>query len=221
MPKSTTIAIDGPAACGKTTVGRLLAKKLGYRFVDTGAWYRGLTWEALRVGVDVEDEAALGKLAATTNIEPAPDKDEGIVVNGRYINAELRTPGVDFGVSPVAKVAAVRKVMVREQQRIAKEGRVVMVGRDIGTNVLRDATLKIYLDVSVEQQARRRYREIIDNGGKAEYDDILAGLVRRDKIDSKRAVNPLKKADDAYLIDTDKLGIQEVLGEILKLMDKR
>jgi cytidylate kinase len=96
-----------------------------------------------------------------------------------------------------------------------------MVGRDIGTNVLRDATLKIYLDVSVEQQARRRYREIIDNGGKAEYDDILAGLVRRDKIDSKRAVNPLKKADDAYLIDTDKLGIQEVLGEILKLMDKR
>ena len=173
------------------------------------------------MGVDVEDEAALGKLAETTNIEPAPDKDEGIVVNGRYINAELRTPGVDFGVSPVAKVAAVRKVMVREQQRIAKGGRVVMVGRDIGTNVLRDATLKIYLDVSVEQQARRRYREIIDNGGKAEYDDILAGLVRRDKIDSKRAVNPLKKADDAYLIDTDKLGIQEVLGEILKLMDKR
>ena len=221
MPKSTTIAIDGPAACGKTTVGRLLAKKLGYRFVDTGAWYRGLTWEALRVGVDVEDEAALGKLAATTNIEPTPDKDEGIVVNGRYINAELRTPEVDFGVSPVAKVAAVRKVMVREQQRIAKGGRMVMVGRDIGTNVLRDAGLKIYLDVSVEQQARRRYREIIDNGGKAEYDDILAGLVRRDKIDSKRAVNPLKKADDAYLIDTDKLGIQEVLGEILKLMDKR
>ena len=221
MPKPTTIAIDGPAACGKTTVGKLLAKKLGYRFVDTGAWYRALTWEALRVGVDVEDEAALGELAETTKIEPATDKDEGIVVNGRYINAELRTPEVDFGVSPVAKVAAVRKVMVRKQQRIAEGGRVVMVGRDIGTNVLLDAGHKIYLDVSVEEQARRRYREIIDNGGVAEYGDILAGLVRRDKIDSKRTVNPLKKADDAYLIHTDKLGIQEVLGEILKLMDKR
>ncbi len=123
--------------------------------------------------------------------------------------------------SPVAKVTAVRKVVVREQQRIARGGRVVMVGRDIGTNVLLDAGLKIYLDVSVEEQAQRRYREIIDNGGKAEYDDILTGLVRRDKIDCKRAVNPLRKADDAYLIHTDKLGIQEVLGEILKLMDKR
>ncbi len=216
-----TIAIDGPAACGKTTIGKLLAKKLGYRFVDTGAWYRALTWEALRVGVDVEDEAALAELAASTKIETAPDKDEGIVVNGRYINSELRTSEVDFGVSPVAKVAAVRKVMVCEQQRIAKGGRVVMVGRDIGTNVLLDAGLKVYLDVSVEEQARRRYREILDGGGVAEYDDILAGLVRRDKIDSKRAVNPLKKADDAHLIHTDKLGIQEVLGEILKLMDKR
>ena len=221
MSKPTTIAIDGPAACGKTTIGKLLAKKLGYRFVDTGAWYRALTWEALRVGVDVEDEAALAELAASTKIETAPDKDEGIVVNGRYINSELRTSEVDFGVSPVAKVAAVRKVMVCEQQRIAKGGRVVMVGRDIGTNVLLDAGLKVYLDVSVEEQARRRYREILDGGGVAEYDDILAGLVRRDKIDSKRAVNPLKKADDAHLIHTDKLGIQEVLGEILKLMDKR
>jgi cytidylate kinase len=129
MTKSTTIAIDGPAACGKTTIGRLLAKKLGYRFVDTGAWYRALTWEALRVGVDVEDEAALGKLAAGTKIEPAPDTDEGIIVNSRYINVELRTPEVDFGVSPVAKVAAVRKVMVREQQRIAKGGRAQNLSR--------------------------------------------------------------------------------------------
>ncbi len=221
MPKPSTIAIDGRAACGKTTVGRLLAQKLGYRFVDTGAMYRALTWEALRLGVDIEDEGALGRLAESTKMELPPDGDDGIIVNGRYINNELRSPEVDFGVSPVAKVADVRKVLVRNQRLIAKDGNIVMVGRDIGTNVLLDADLKVYLDVSVEEQARRRYKEMIEHGEKADYEEILASLTRRDRIDSKRSVNPLRKADDAYVINTDIMDANGVLGEILKLAGGR
>jgi cytidylate kinase len=221
MPKSSTIAIDGPAACGKTTVGRLLAKKLRYRFVDTGAMYRALTWEALRLGVDIEDEGALGRLAESTKMELPPDGDDGIIVNGRYINNELRSPEVDFGVSPVAKVPGVRKVLVRNQRLIARDGNIVMVGRDIGTNVLLDADLKVYLDVSIEEQARRRYKEMVEQGEKAEYKEILASLIRRDRIDSKRSVNPLRKADDAYVINTDIMDANGVLGEILKLAGGR
>jgi cytidylate kinase len=221
MPKPSTIAIDGPAACGKTTVGRLLAKKLGYRFVDTGAMYRALTWEALRLGVDIEDEGALGRLAESARMELPPDGDDGILVNGRYINNELRSPEVDFGVSPVAKVADVRKVLVRNQQLIAKDGNIVMVGRDIGTNVLLDADLKVYLDVSVEEQARRRYKEMVEQGEKADYEDILARLIRRDRIDSKRSVNPLRKAEDAHVISTDVMDANGVLVEILRLVDGR
>ena len=221
MPKPSTIAIDGPAACGKTTVGRLLAKKLGYRFVDTGAMYRALTWEALRLRVDIEDEGALGRLAESTRMELPPDGDDGIIVNGRYVNNELRSTEVDFGVSPVAKVADVRKVLVRNQQLIAKDGNIVMVGRDIGTNVLLDADLKVYLDVSVEEQARRRYKEMVEQGEKADYEDILARLIRRDRIDSKRSVNPLRKAEDAHVINTDVMGANGVLDEILRLVDGR
>jgi len=221
MPKPSTIAIDGPAACGKTTVGRLLAKKLGYRFVDTGAMYRALTWEALRLRVDIEDEGALGRLAESTRMELPPDGDDGIVVNGRYVNNELRSTEVDFGVSPVAKVADVRKVLVRNQQLIAKDGNIVMVGRDIGTNVLLDADLKVYLDVSVEEQARRRYKEMVEQGEKADYEDILARLIRRDRIDSKRSVNPLRKAEDAHVINTDVRDANGVLDEILRLVDGR
>lgn len=219
MQKPSTIAIDGPAACGKTTAGKLLAQKLGYRFIDTGAMYRALTWEALRLGVDIDDEAALSDLAERTKMEIPAEKDDGIIVNGRYIDRELRSPEVDFGVSPVAKVAGVRKVLVREQRLMAKEGGIVMVGRDIGTNVLLDADLKIYLEVSVEAQARRRHKEMVDQGEKADYEELLASLVRRDSIDSKRSVNPLSKAPDAVVIDTDKFDADGVLNEIFKIIE--
>ena len=183
--------------------------------------YRALTWEALRLGVDIEDEGALGRLAESTKMELPPDGDDGIIVNGRYINNELRSPEVDFGVSPVAKVPGVRKVLVRNQRLIARDGNIVMVGRDIGTNVLLDADLKVYLDVSIEEQARRRYKEMVEQGEKAEYKEILASLIRRDRIDSKRSVNPLRKADDAYVINTDIMDANGVLGEILKLAGGR
>ena len=154
-------------------------------------------------------------------MELPPDGDDGIIVNGRYVNNELRSTEVDFGVSPVAKVADVRKVLVRNQQLIAKDGNIVMVGRDIGTNVLLDADLKVYLDVSVEEQARRRYKEMVEQGEKADYEDILARLMRRDRIDSKRSVNPLRKAEDAHVINTDVMDANGVLDEILRLVDGR
>lgn len=218
MPKPSTIAIDGPAASGKTTVGQRLARKLRYRFVDTGAMYRALTWEAARLGLDLEDETALTQLAQRTRIDIEPTKNDRVTVNGRDVTAELRRDAVELGVSLVSRVAGVRKVLVRKQRTLASVGNIVMAGRDIGTNVLPDADLKIYLDVSVEEQARRRYNELIENGEAADYQTILNGLTRRDNIDSNRSANPLKPAEDAVRIDTDKLAAEGVVAEILTLM---
>jgi len=218
MPKSSTIAIDGPAASGKTTVGQRLARKLGYRFVDTGTMYRALTGEAVRLGLDLEDETALTRLARSTDINIERVKNGRVTVNGRDVTAELRSDAVELGVSLVSKVAGVRKVLVRKQQTLARGGDIVMAGRDIGTNVLPDADLKIYLDVSVEEQARRRYNELIENGEAADYQAILNGLTRRDNIDSNRSANPLKPAEDAIHIDTDKLKVDGVVAEILTLV---
>jgi cytidylate kinase len=218
MPKPSTIAIDGPAACGKSTVGKSLARRLGYRFIDTGAMYRALTWEAARTGIDLEDEMALARLAQSTRIRVAPAANGRVTVNDLDVTAELRSDAVELGVSLVSKVAGVRKVLVSEQRRLARGGNTVMVGRDIGTNVLPNADLKIYLDVSVEEQARRRYNELIENGEKADYQNILNGLTRRDNIDSNRSANPLKPAEDAVRIDTDKLDAEGVVVKILTLV---
>lgn len=221
MSKPSTIAIDGPVASGKSTVGRRLARGLGYRFVDTGAMYRALTWEAVRLGMNLEDEEALIALAENTKIDIGSGEGNGVTVNGQDVTAELRNEEVERGVSPVSKVAGVRKVLVREQQAIARGGKIVMAGRDIGTNVLTNADLKIYLDVSVKEQARRRYNELSEMGEEVEYETILNGLIRRDSIDSKRSTNPLRPADDAMRIDTDKLSEDGVVEYIITMVNER
>ena len=221
MSRPSTIAIDGPVASGKSTVGMRLARELGYRFVDTGAMYRALTWEAVDKGMDLEDEAALTKLAENTKIDIESSEVGSVTVNGRAVTAELRIEPVERGVSPVAKVSGVRKVVVREQQKMAAGGKIVMAGRDIGTNVLTAADLKIYLDVSVEEQARRRYNELREIGEEVDYQTILDNLVRRDSIDSKRRANPLRPADDAIRIDTGKLDEDGVVKYILKMVNER
>ena len=218
MPKPSIITIDGPVAAGKSTIGRLLAQRLGYRFVDTGEMYRALTWKAIKLNINLEDEEALGRLASNTKIELSSTGDCYVLVNGQDVTPNIHNFEVEAGVSPVAKVAKVREVLVKKQRRLAQKGKIVMAGRDIGTTVLPHAELKVYLVASVEERARRRYLELIERGKITDYQAILADLVRRDGIDSERAISPLQPASDARIIDTDGLSPQQVLSEILGMV---
>lgn len=218
MPLNT-IAIDGPAASGKSTIGKRLAEHLGYLFFDTGVMYRAVTWIALQRGVDVNDEEAVTRLAEATPIEVAPaSKFDGrvcdVIVEGQDITWETRRPEVDANVSVVSAYAGVRRALSAQQRRIGLRGRVVMVGRDIGTVVLPEADLKIYLDASAEERARRRFDEIIARGEAADYHEILSKVRARDRIDSTRAVAPLRPAEDAVLLDTDRLNADEVFERV-------
>jgi cytidylate kinase len=217
------IAIDGPAASGKSTIGLRLANVLEYIFFDTGVMYRAITWLALERGIAVQDEAAVSALAEETQIDVAPaSKSDGracdVLVDGRDITWETRSRSVDENVSIVAAYPGVRKALSRQQRRIGQRGRIVMVGRDIGTVVLPDADLKIYLDAPAEERARRRYDEIVARNGKANYDAILRRVIERDRIDSTRDVAPLKAAEDAVVLDSDKLTADEVFEQILALV---
>jgi len=219
MPVPNIIAIDGPAASGKSTLGRRLADSLGYLFFDTGVMYRAVTWVTLQHGVAVKDEAGVTRLAETIQIDVLPSsKEDGrvcdVVAEGVDITWETRTPEVEANVSPVSTYRGVRQALASQQRRIGLRGRVVMVGRDIGTVVLPEADLKIYLDASDEQRARRRYKEIIKRGGNADYEQVLAGVRTRDEIDSTRAFSPLRAAGDAIILDSDKLNADEVFAKV-------
>lgn len=216
------IAIDGPAASGKTTIGKRLADELGYLFFDTGVMYRAITWVALQRGVDVRDESAVTSLAEETSIDVAPaSKSDGracdVLLEGCDITWEARSPKVDANVSIVSAYAGVRRALSQQQRRIGQRGRVVMVGRDIGTVVLPEADLKIYLDASAEERARRRFNEIIARGEQADFDEILSKVRMRDEIDSTRAVAPLRPAEDAVIIDSDKMSVDEVFMRVKEL----
>jgi cytidylate kinase len=216
------IAIDGPAASGKSTLGRRLADSLGYLFFDTGVMYRAVTWIALQRGMNLGDEAAVTDLAEKIQIDVAPaSKDDGrvcdVIVEGKDITWETRRPEVDANVSVVSAYRGVRSAMSKQQRRIGLRGCVVMVGRDIGTVVLPEADLKIYLDASAQQRARRRSDEIKVRGGESDYKDILANMIERDRIDSTRDVAPLRAADDAVVIDSDSMSADEVFEKVKRL----
>jgi cytidylate kinase len=224
MPSSppSAIAIDGPAASGKSTLGLRLANALGYLFFDTGIMYRAVTWLALQRGIDVHDEAALTALAEKTQIDIAPaSRSDGragdVLIEGTDITWETRLPEVEANVSIVSAYRGVRSALSQQQRRIGQRGHIVMVGRDIGTVVLPEADLKIYLDASAEQRARRRYDELIARGAQADYNEILTKVIERDRIDSTRDVAPLKAADDAIVLDSDKLDADEVFERVLAL----
>ena len=210
------IAIDGPAASGKSTLGHKLAQALGYLYFDTGVMYRAITWLALKQGLAIGDEAAITKLAKTTPIDVRPPSVKDgraydVVVDGQDITWEIRSPEVDRNVSPVSAYAGVRKALTSQQRRIGMRGEVVMVGRDIGTVVLPNADLKIYLDASAEERAQRRYKELLQRGEPAEYGEILRVVRERDQIDSSRKVAPLRRAVDAHIIYSDGLDAEQVL----------
>jgi cytidylate kinase len=216
------IAIDGPAASGKSTLGLRIAGELGYLFFDTGVMYRAVTWIALDHDIDVKDEAKVTALAEQTPIDVAPaSRADGracdVLVAGKDITWETRLPAVDANVSVVSAYRGVRAALSRQQRRIGQRGRVVMVGRDIGTVVLPEADLKIYLDASAGERAKRRFKEMTARGANVDYEDILAKVIERDRIDSTRDVAPLKAASDAVVIDSDRMSAEEVFEQALAL----
>ena len=216
------IAIDGPAASGKSTLGLRLAQALHYLFFDTGVMYRAITWLALNSGINVKDEIAVTALAQNMPIEVAPaSTPDGracdVFVEGKDITWQTRTPEVEMNVSVVSAYRGVRGALSQQQRRIGRRGKIVMVGRDIGTVVLPDADLKIYLDASAEERAKRRYEEILARGGEADYDEILAKVKERDRIDSTRDVAPLRIAEDAVVLNSNHLSAEEVFEQALAL----
>ena len=222
MTTISTIAIDGPAASGKSTLAFRLAHALGYLYFDTGLMYRAVTWLALNRQVEITNEAAVSRLAEEVPIDvTAPSLSDGrpcdVVVEGQDITWEIRKPEVEAHVSVVAAYVGVRKALTLQQRRIGLRGRVVMVGRDIGTVVLPEADLKIYLDASAQERARRRTQEILGRGGQANYEDILSKVIERDRIDSTREVAPLKPADDAVILDSDCLDADSVFEKAFDL----
>lgn len=227
------IAIDGPAGSGKSTVGYGVAQALDYLYFDTGAMYRAVTWVGIERGIDLSDGEAMGKLAEELEMDILPPRDlqqhgrnSIVLVNGKEVTAEIRRPEVDQRVSVVSAHPRVRMALSLQQKKVgerygkgeAEKPGVVMVGRDIGTVIMPDAALKIYLDATAEERARRRHRELLSKGKDVPYTQVYADILRRDKIDSERAISPLRPADDAVVIDTSNMGIERVVATILALV---
>ena len=221
MPESeSTIAIDGPGAVGKTTVGRMLSDRIGFLFIDTGVMYRAVTAVAIQRDVNTDDEDAVTGLARSVDIRitgaPGPGSQR-VIVDGSDVTDSIRSQAVDRRVSAISSYSGVREAMVDQQRALASREGVVMVGRDIGTVVLPDAKLKIYLTASAEARARRRYAELADTGSDVSFDSVLQALERRDKTDSERAHSPLKPALDSIIVDTSHLTADQVVDRIMEL----
>jgi CMP/dCMP kinase len=216
VSKRLIVAIDGPSGAGKGTVARAVAARLGYRHVDTGAMYRAVAWKALRDGVDVADEAAVAGISEGA----AFDLEQGrVAIDGHDVAAAIRTPEIDQAATAVARHPAVRRVLVARQRALGGGGGVVMEGRDIGTVVFPDADVKIYLDASPEERARRRAADPAHATSKgAQLSDVVTALAERDKSDSTRADSPLAVAADAMVIDTTGVSIDDVIEQVLRLI---
>ena len=214
------VAIDGPVSAGKSTIARLVARDLGYTYVDSGAMYRALAWAAVEKGIQSDDRAQVVELLRSTTIElsPRPDGANEVFVNGRDVSGEIRTPEISQLSSKLSAMTPVRRRMVAIQQRMAKAGGVVMEGRDIQTVVLPDAEVKIFLTASAEERARRRWQELRNRGVKADLDEVLADVQARDRRDSTRADSPLKPAPDAVHVDTSGLTIEQVVQRVLAVV---
>ena len=216
------IAIDGPSGAGKSSVTKLAALELGFSCLDTGAMYRAITWKALEGGIDVNDAEALGELARNCTIDfvheagdPSPKQ---VFIDGTDVTGEIRTQRIDRNVSPVSAVPAVREALVAQQQRIGRTGDYIVEGRDIGTVVFPDAEVKVFLTASAEERARRRVLQNEERGiGSVDYDAVLADIIRRDEYDSSRDASPLKPAEDAVMLDSSPLTIDEVVEFIVNL----
>lgn len=213
------IAIDGPAGAGKSTVGKLVAHRLGYDYLDTGAMYRAVTLKALRLNVPLDDETALTELAHSCNIQlqSLPSCETRVFLDGEDVSEHIRTPEVSRAVSIVSAVSGVRRALQAKQRAMGRSGGIVAEGRDIQTVVFPDADLKIFLTATVEERARRRWVELRTKGYDVHLDEVLSDTMRRDEIDSLRYDSPLAKAPDAIEIDTTNMSIEEVVECITQL----
>lgn len=224
--KPSTIAIDGPAASGKSTLAIALADYLKFLYFDTGVMYRGITLVALNGGNSLPSEERCVELAKSTRIDVHPPSEQDgrlydVFIDGKDQTLEIRFPHVDANVSVVSAYPDVRTALTRQQRRIALQGDVVMVGRDIGTVVLPEADIKIYLDASVEERARRRYSECMARGDKVEYEEVLNSMRQRDKIDSNRRVAPMKPADDAIIISSNGKTAKQIFTQVTEMLEER
>ncbi|HVF05883.1 MAG TPA: (d)CMP kinase [Frankiaceae bacterium] len=220
--RPVVVAIDGPSGSGKSTVARRVAQRLGFRYLDTGAMYRALTWQALERGVALDDPAALGELAERAQIEPGTNpRRPSISIDGTDVSTSIRSREVTNAVSAVSAVPAVRAVLVRRQQELMAEGGIVVEGRDIGTTVAPDAPLKVFLTASSEARAQRRHRQFTASGDATAVDDTRAEIDRRDERDSTRASSPLAQAHDAVVVDSTTRTVDEVVGEVLAVAARR
>jgi cytidylate kinase len=220
-----TIAIDGPAGAGKSTIGALVAERLGYLFLDTGGMYRAIALAALRRGIDPDDAANLATLARDSKVAIGPPtvrdgRAYTVLLNGADVTWDIRTADVDRIVSQVARVPAVRDAMLEQQRTLARRGRVVMVGRDIGTVVLPDAECKIFLTASAAERAKRREEELRSRGEVRPRQELLQEILRRDRLDSERKVAPLRAADDAIVVQTDGLSVGQALERVLAIVTR-
>jgi len=215
------IAIDGPAGAGKSTVAKLVAKKLGYLYIDTGAMYRTVAYRAIAAGIAFDDDEALSELTNRIKIELANTPDGyKVFCDGEDVSEAIRTPEVSAASSPVSATSGVRKALVAQQRRMAEQGSVVMDGRDIGTNVLPNADCKIFLTASIDERAKRRTKDLEAKGIAADIRQVAADILERDQRDSTRANAPLACASDAFTLDTSDLSIDQVVETILSLAEK-
>ena len=222
MKKKLSIAIDGPAAAGKSTVAKIIARRLTYIYIDTGAMYRALTYKALNNGIDPNNEAALYDLLMSTDIKLQNGSNgQDVLIDGVIASDEIRTPNVTKNVSAVSQHKLVREEMVRRQQAMSEQGGVVMDGRDIGTQVMPNAEVKIFMLASVDERAKRRHEENILKGFDSDLEQLKKEIAARDKFDSEREVSPLKKAADAIELDTTSLSIEEVVEAIMKIAEEK
>lgn len=224
--KGLVIAIDGPAAVGKSTMGKLIAREFGLLYIDTGAIYRAITWKVLNNNINVYDEDTISKLVSNTYIT-IEEKNRyslkgyyRIFVDGKDVTEEIRNPGIDQNVSHIAKLPKIRRQLIYLQRKLAEKGDIVMEGRDIGSVILPKADIKLYFIASEEERIKRRYKELIDQGYNIDYREVKKQIVQRDEIDRKRKYAPLIKAKDAILIDSTAKSIEEVKDKILKIISK-
>jgi len=216
------VAIDGPAGAGKSTVARMVARRLGLLFLDTGAMYRAVTWKALSQGIALDDETAMTRLARESLVELLPGDDgDRVRIDGQDVTEAIRSPEVTRNVSQVAAHAGLREVLVERQRELGKRGNVIAEGRDIGTVVFPQATVKIFLVASPMERARRRAKDLQAMGQVVNLDELAAEIARRDAHDSNRAVSPLKAAPDAIRLDTDTLTREQVVDRILAIAQER